>query len=102
MKVLHWTYIQIGLRLVQLWLQRLCESDMWILDEAVNFGTADVSGVRTHGVHHPALTYHNANIENALIKNVTESLLCSEFYILKIYFSIRWLPPEITKAKFSP
>ena len=51
-----------------LWLQRLSESDMWLLDEVVNFETADVSVVRSHGTHHPALTYHNANIENISIE----------------------------------
>ena len=56
------------------------------LGRSFNFGTVDVSGVRTHGAHHPALTYHNANIENISIEGVTKSLSCSEFYILKIYF----------------
>ena len=110
MKVLHWTYIQIGPRLValivtlcnDLWLQRLCESDMWLYDEVVNFGATDVSGVRTHGVHQPALTYHNANIENTSIKDVTKSISDSEFYILRIYFSIHQLPPKTTTMKFSP
>ena len=27
-----------------LWQQRLCENDMWLWDEVVNLGTADVSG----------------------------------------------------------
>ena len=84
-----------------LWLQRLCESDMWLQDEVVNFGTADVSGVQTHGTYHPALTYHNANKENILIEVVTKSLSCSEFYILRIYFLTHWLLPKTTTVKFS-
>ena len=85
-----------------LWLQRLCENDMWLQDDVVNFGTIDVRGVRTNSAHHPALTYHNANIENISIEDVTKSLSCSEFYILRIYFSTRWLPPKTTTVKFSP
>ena len=62
------------------------------LGRSVNFGTADVSGVRTHGAHHPPLTYHNANIENISIEDVTKSLSCSEFYILEsIFQSIGYL-----------
>ena len=61
---------------------------MWLYNEVVNFGAADVSWVRTHGVHQPSLTYHNANIENTSIKDVTKSISDSEFYILRIYFSI--------------
>ena len=80
-------------------LQRLCESDM---DEVVNFRTADVSGVRTHGANHPTLIYHNTNIENISIEDVTKSLSCSELYILRIYFSTPSLPPKTTVVKFSP
>ena len=53
------------------------------LGRSVNFGTADVRGVRTHGALHPPLAYHNANIENISIEDVTKSLSCSEFYILE-------------------
>ena len=91
MKVLHWTYIHIGLRLVALifyfyvttcgcnvfakaskfyirsHLNLLGENNMWLQHKIINFETADVSWVRTHGAHHPALSYHNANIENRAI-----------------------------------
>ena len=40
----------------------------------INFGSAEVSEVRNHGAHHPALTYHNASIENISIEDVTKSL----------------------------
>ena len=85
-----------------LWLQRLCESDMWLYNEVVNFGSADVSGVRTHSAHQPALTYHNANIENISIEDVTKTLSNKEFYILRILFFHHWLPPKTTTMKFSP
>ena len=75
---------------------------MWLYDKVVNLGTADVSGVRTHGAHHPALTYDNVNIEDISIEDVTKSLSNSEFYIPRIYFSIHWLPPKTTTMKFSP
>ena len=71
-------------------------------DEVVNFGTADVSEVETHSTHYPALTYHNANIENISIEDITKSLSCSEFYIFRIYFSTHWLPAKTTTLKFSP
>ena len=85
-----------------LWLQRLCESDMRLQYKVVNFGTADVSGVRTYGARHPALTYHNAKIENIPIEVVTKSLSCREFYILRIYFLTHRLLPKTTTVKFSP
>ena len=85
-----------------LWLQRLCKIDIWLYDGSVNSWTADVSGVRTHGAHHPGLTYHNANIENISIEEVTKFLSNSEFYILRIFFSTHWLPPKTTTMKFSP
>ena len=33
-------------------------------------------------------------------KYINKSLSCSEFYILRIYFSTYWLPPKTTTVKF--
>ena len=76
-----------------LWQQRLCESDMWLWDEVVNFGTADVSEVRTRSAHHLA---------NRSNKDVTKPLSCVAFYVLRIYFLTHWLPPKTATVKFSP
>ena len=75
---------------------------MWLENKVVSFVTADVSGVRTHGGHHPALTYHKANIENISIEDITKSLSCNEFYITRIYFSTQWQPPKGTIERLSP
>ena len=102
------SYIQIGLRLaasIFYFYVMTCGYNVYAkvtCDEVVNFGTANVSGVQTHGAHHPALTHHNADIENISIEDVTKFLSCSEFYILSIYFSTHWQPPKTTTVKFSP
>ena len=122
MKVLHWTYIQIGLRLVALifyfyvttcgcnifakaskfyirsHLNLLGENNMWLQHKIINFETADVSWVRTHGAHHPALSYHNANIENRAI-DIMQRILHPQN---RIDFSTHWLPPKTATVKFSP
>ena len=45
------------------------------------------------------LTNHNTNIENVSTEDISKSLLCNEFYILRTYFSTKWLPPKNYKSE---
>ena len=106
MKALHTTYIQRGLQLVASTFYLFvmtCDYNFFAKVTCgfrKNFGTADVRGVRIHGAHQRSLI--KTNIENISIEDVTKSLLCCKYYILRIYFLTHWLPPKTAAVKFSP